>query len=423
MDMPQTLLINHHLYTAEQMSPSVQGGRSWLQEHFASAYGVESFELKLADFLAEWFNDSPLVNVMTSGSTGVPKRMQVSKEKMLNSARMTVEFLKLQAKDTAYLCMPLQYIAGKMMVVRALQAGLDLIVREPCGRPLQPLLEDNESAPVFAAMIPMQVYNTLQASKEASNAEKMSACKKDTLDVTVHGETPSSKDAADPNQIEKSSSLAQQEERMLKDIKQLIIGGGAIDDNLGQSLLGFPHAVWSTYGMTETLSHIALRRLSGAEASLWYTPFTHVGLSLSQDQTLVIDAPLVADEQLVTNDIVAFNELKQFRILGRKDNTINTGGIKVQIEEVENCLRPHLHVPFMITACSDAKFGQIVVMLLETDQESVVKEAYQALEQLPPFWRAKLIFSVPKLPLTGSGKPDRASAMRLAESHRQAKEQ
>lgn len=392
MDMPQTLLINHHLYTAEQMSPSVQGERSWLQEHFTSVYGAESFELKLADFLAEWFNGSPLVNVMTSGSTGSPKRMQVSKEKMLNSARMTVEFLKLKSRDTAYLCMPLQYIAGKMMVVRALQAGLDLIVREPCGRPLLPLLEDNESAPVFAAMIPMQVYNTLQASK----------------------------DAIDSNKGENAASLAQQEERMLKDIKQLIIGGGAIDDNLGQSLLSFPHAVWSTYGMTETLSHIALRRLSGAAASLWYTPFAHVDLSLSQDQTLVIDAPLVADEQLITNDIVAFNELKQFRILGRKDNTINTGGVKVQIEEVENCLRPHLAVPFMITSCSDAKFGQIVVMLLETEQESVVKEAYQALEHLPPFWRAKLIFSVPALPLTGTGKPDRASAKRLAEAYRKA---
>lgn len=392
MDMPQTLLINHHLYTAEQMRPSRQGEQSWLQEHFASVYGTESFELKLADFLSEWFNDSPLVNVMTSGSTGVPKRMQVSKEKMLNSARMTVEFLKLKSRDTAYLCMPLQYIAGKMMVVRALQAGLDLIVREPCGRPLLPLLEDNESAPVFAAMIPMQVYNTLQASK----------------------------DAIDPNKGENAASLAQQEERMLKDIKQLIIGGGAVDDNLGQILLSFPHAVWSTYGMTETLSHIALRRLSGAESSLWYTPFAHVDLSLSQDQTLVIDAPLVANEQLITNDIVAFNELKQFRILGRKDNTINTGGVKVQIEEVENCLRPHLPVPFMITSCSDAKFGQIVVMLLETEQESVVKEAYQALEHLPPFWRAKLIFSVPALPLTGTGKPDRASAKRLAEAYRKA---
>ena len=182
--------------------------------------------------------------------------------------------------------------------VCALVAGLDLLPVTPSGHPLKDLTK----APVFAAMIPMQVYNSLQVPEERA---------------------------------------------ILQQIRHLIIGGGPIDSQLNAALKDFPHAVWSTYGMTETLSHIALRRLNGPEASDWYTPFESIQIRLSKENTLVIYAPEICGKELVTNDIAEINGQNQFRILGRKDNTINTGGVKVQIEQVEAALKEHLVRSFL----------------------------------------------------------------------------
>ena len=168
--------------------------------------------------------------------------------------------------------------------------------------------------------------------------------------------------------------------------------------------------------MTETLSHIALRRLNGPEASEWYTPFSNVSLTLSADQTLIIDAPLVSPIRLVTNDIVEFNPQGQFRILGRKDNTINTGGVKVQIEQVEARLKPLLPFAFQITATPDSKFGERIVLLIQSENPVTEENLHEAFRQLPPYWRPKQIICLPQLPLTGSGKPDRATARKIASS-------
>ena len=201
--------------------------------------------MSLQEFLEEWRDESPYVSVQTSGSTGAPKQMLVEKRRMLASARRTCDFLGLQPGDTALLCMSLDYIAGKMMVVRALERHLKLICVEPSGHPMK-----QKDGYTFAAMVPMQVYNSLQVAEERER---------------------------------------------LREIKHLIIGGGAVDEALAQELKDFPNGVWSTYGMTETLSHIALRRLNGDEASEWYTPFPSVEVSLSEDGCLVIDAPEVCE--------------------------------------------------------------------------------------------------------------------------------
>lgn len=360
----QSITIDGVRYTCTDATPS-DGMPSRLQNHFRKEYGADSFHVQIADFLAEWFDDSDTLRVHTSGSTGTPKQLRVEKQRMMNSAMLTLSFLHLREKDTAMLCMPLQYIAGKMVVVRALVGGLNLIPVAPCGHPMQSFSQ----APVFSAMIPMQVFNSLQVPEEA---EKLSR------------------------------------------IRHLIIGGGAVDEELGKQLRSFPHAVWSTYGMTETLSHIALRRLNGPEASEWYTPFSNVSLTLSADQTLIIDAPLVSPIRLVTNDIVEFNPQGQFRILGRKDNTINTGGVKVQIEQVEARLKPLLPFTFQITAAPDSKFGERIVLLIQSENPVTEENLHEAFRQLPPYWRPKQIICLPQLPLTGSGKPDRATARKIA---------
>jgi len=252
--------------------------------------------MSIDEFLAEWHNDSATLLVHTSGSTGKPKPMWVEKRRMEASARMTCDFLGLHEGDTALLCMSLDYIAGKMMVVRSLVRGLRLVSVEPSGEPLGTV-----TGPIdFAAMVPLQVWNTLR--------------------------------------------VAEQRERLMR-VGQLIIGGGAVDADMERQLRSFPGAVWSSYGMTETLSHVALRRLSGPEATEWYTPMAGVSLSVTAEGCLVIDAPALHDGPLVTNDRAELLGDGRFKILGRRDNVICSGGLKIQAEEVERLLRPHLRVP------------------------------------------------------------------------------
>ena len=321
--------------------------------------------MTLEEFLAEWHDESPYVRVQTSGSTGAPKPMLVEKRRMLASARITCDFLGLKPGDTALLCMSLDYIAGKMMVVRSIERGLKLITIAPSGHPLA----SSNPSPLtphllFAAMVPMQVYNTLQVPEEKER---------------------------------------------LKQIRHLIIGGGAIDEAMEAELRHFPNAVWSTYGMTETLSHIALRRINGPEASEWYTPFPSVTISQNADGCLVIDAPEVCSEPLITNDIVEV-DAGRFRILGRKDNVICSGGIKIQIEEVERQLKPHLSAPYLITKRPDEKFGEVAVLLTE----GAIEDARQVCERvLPKYHQPKDYLHVAQIPLTETGKPARKEAESL----------
>ena len=323
--------------------------------------------MTLEEFLAQWNDTSDVIEVHTSGSTGKPKRLLVEKRRMVNSARITCDFLGLKEGDSALLCMPLDYIAGKMVVVRSLVSHLHLISVMPSSHPLKDVTQPID----FAAMVPLQVYSSLQEPAER--------------------------------------------ERLMS-IRHLIIGGGAIDDSLESQLQQFPNAVWSTYGMTETLSHIALRRISGENSSLWYSPLEGVDVSLSSDSCLEIFAPKVNPEKLHTNDIAELRTLpdgsKEFRILGRKDNVIDSGGIKIQAEEVERLLRPHLSCGFMITKVSDARLGEAVTILIESD------DAYLALSickhVLPKHWVPRHVLPISHIPLTETGKPARAEAEALA---------
>lgn len=336
--------------------------------------------MTLQEFLSEWNNDNPLLRVHTSGSTGKPKPIWVEKQRMLNSACITCDFLGLQKHDTALLCMPLDYIAGKMVVVRTLERGMQLLSVKPSGHPLSSeslqQLENPERPITFAAMVPLQVYNSLQIPEER--------------------------------------------ERLMQ-IKHLIIGGGAIDEKLSEGLKNFPNAVWSTYGMTETLSHIALRRLNGPQATEWYTPFEGIEVCLNHEKCLTINAPAVCNQILVTNDIAELRTFKtdenktfvRFRIIGRKDNVIDSGGVKIQIEEVEKTLMPHLSGNFAITSITDEKFGEAVVLLTTLTDITIVDTICKKI--LPKFWQPRHIFHTDNIPQTETGKPARANIKQLAE--------
>ena len=326
--------------------------------------------MTLEEFLSQWNDASPCMEVKTSGSTGVPKRIYIEKVRMRASARMTCDFLGLNQGDTALLCMPLDYIAGKMMVVRALERGMRLLSVEPSSHPLCSINMEsigNPSCIDFVAMVPLQVWNTLQVPEERER---------------------------------------------LCHIKHLIIGGGAIPRELKQELRPLPINVWSSYGMTETLSHIALRRINED----YYSPLPGISLSQDQDDCLIINAPSLCAQTLYTNDIVRFHGKDHFQIIGRRDNTICSGGIKIQIEQVEAWLHSIGMDNIMITYREDKALGQALVYLT-TDEinTDMLRKSIPTTTPNSKFWLPRHIVKVPSLPLTPTGKPDRATAKQLAE--------
>jgi o-succinylbenzoate---CoA ligase len=315
--------------------------------------------LELFRFLMDWFNDSEEMTVHTSGSTGEAKPIRVRKSQMMESACATCDILGLKPRQTALLCLSLSFIAGKMMVVRALVADLDMYFVLPNGYPMQ-YADKNYN---FAAMVPMQIFNSLQ--------------------------------------------LAEEKER-LRRIGTLLIGGGPISKKLENILQDFTNPIFVTYGMAETLSHVALRRINGPEASEYYKPLPNVKISLNEEGCLIIDAPMVNEYLLITNDRAEILPDGRFRILGRQDNVINTGGIKVQAEALEAFLSDFIDVPFAITSQSDEKFGEIVVLVVEGSiNEPLLTQTLHAENLAAPEF-PKRIVSIESLPRTDSGKINRA---------------
>ena len=316
--------------------------------------------MTLEEFLDEWHNDNDCIVVKTSGSTGTPKLLRVEKRRMEASARMTLRFLGLHPGQTALLCMPLDYIAAKMMVVRALVGNLRLVAVEPSGHPLADAGVGD--TPIdFAAMVPLQVYDTL---------------------------------------------LVPEEKERLRKVGQLIIGGGAVSHSLARELACLPNPAWSTYGMTETLSHVAMRRLNGPQPDSWYTPLEGVDIGQDNDGCLTIDAPLICPHLLHTNDMVRLHDDGQrFMVLGRKDNVVCCGGVKIQAEEVEERLQPYIDAPFFVGKEKDDKFGEILVLVVEKRDKKLLEDIIGNV--LPKYWRPRKIYSVEKLPLTETGKPKR----------------
>lgn len=311
-------------------------------------------------FIQEWFDDKASITLQTSGSTGSPKSIEVAKEYMRNSARMTLDFLDLKRGDVALLCLSANYIAGKMMIVRALEGGLDLILKEAAGNPLK----EDASKLDFAAMVPMQVERVLEEDG--------------------------------PERIRR--------------IKHLIIGGAAVSETLNSKLQELPNTIWATYGMTETVSHVAMKRLSGTTASS-FEAMPLVSFSMDDRGCLEIDAPHLSAGRIVTNDVVELIDEKHFTFLGRFDNIINSGGIKLVPEQIEQKISELFSERFIVSSLPDEKLGHKLVIYVETTHPenyiwTALKASMAAL--LPPFERPKELICVPSFPETKSGKVKRS---------------
>ncbi|MGN1282121.1 MAG: AMP-binding protein [Succinivibrio sp.] len=322
----------------------------------------QDLEDELLNFQKLWLNNDPYLEVSTSGSTGTPKIIKVPKEGMINSAVMTCSYLNLPRGSTALLCMPLKFIGAKMVAVRAMVASLELVAVTPSSHPLQ----DLQFSPYFAAMTPAQVINCFDNEHDR---------------------------------------------KILAGIRKLIIGGGAVNSTLLDLISSLKNEIYSTYGMTETLSHIALRRLSPCAQSEYHL-FDGVSISLSDRDTLVISAPSLGVNNLETNDIVKISSDRSFTVLGRADNTINSGGIKIQAETVESMLAKRFDFDFAITCIPDEILGQKVVMLCTKDDPDRIMA--ECKEILPRYWAPKHVFHTDAIPRTQSGKIARAELKKLA---------
>jgi len=324
-----------------------------------------SIEKSTGHFLLEWLNDSPAITSQTSGSTGAPKKILLNKEQVKNSALMTGTFFNLQSGQTALLCLSPDFIAGKMMIVRALVHQMKLLLTEPSSTPLSELHHPVD----LAAMVPAQVFQTL----------------------------------CEPNG-----------QQQLERIKNLIIGGGAIPQKLEMDIRQLSNCIYATYGMTETISHIALRKVNGHDHSPYFTPLPDISIGQDERGCLVADAPRIAPEKLITNDLIEITSENSFKLLGRIDNIIVSGGIKIRPEELEQQLEPYIPMTFFIGSRADEKFGERIVLLVEGElTQSSRQEIEKALESLPGVKRPKEVIAINQFQRTATGKLKRQETLRL----------
>ena len=311
---------------------------------------------ELTAFLQEWFNDQSYVIGHTSGSTGQPKEMQLSKEDMRASARLTNEYFGICEKSVLLLCLSVSYIAGKMMVVRALEAGADLIIADVSSRPLRNI--ENQEIDLVA-MVPMQVEETLKHPKEQAT---------------------------------------------LAEIKHLLIGGASVSPHLEQGLKELSTVSYATYGMTETVSHIALRRLN---CDPCYSALGKVCFSTDERDCLVVEAPHLKEKIFVTNDMVELVNQYSFKWLGRYDQVINSGGLKFFPELIERKIAINISRRYFISSQVDERLGERIVLVIEGNPL-----APRALEQLQKnlktlltdYEQPKAILFLPHFHETSSGK-------------------
>ncbi|MEO8253930.1 MAG: AMP-binding protein [Flavobacterium sp.] len=313
----------------------------------------ETHEKALGDFLLDWFDEKNYIDLQTSGTTGIPKIIRKNKQALVNSALATGDFFELKPGDTALCCLPVEFIAGKMMLVRSFILGLAIDFVQPNSNPLAKINKKYD----FVAMVPLQVENSL-------------------------------------NDLYK--------------VDKLIIGGAKIDSELEKKLLGIKTQVYETYGMTETITHIAAKKV-GEQA---FTILPNVSISQNENNCLIIAAPQVSEERLFTNDLVALTNDTQFVLLGRIDNVVNSGGIKLIPEQIESKLSHSINARFFVGGIPDALLGEKLVLVIEGKNQDLDEAIFTVLDK---FEKPKLVFFVPVFQMTESGKIKRKAILKALE--------
>ena len=342
------LLLNHTFHPIDTLTA--------LCNKKVKAEGVPQWERKVYQFILEWLSEKAYIVQRSSGTTGQPKAFHLPKRSMICSAQNTCNYFDLRTGQSALLCLPVDYIAGKMMVVRAFVGKLNLLLMQPSNTPVLSGLEEVD----FCAMVPLQVSNLLNR--------------------------------AEP----------------LHKIKKLIIGGAEIRPELEVTLRDLPVEVYATYGMAETCSQVAIRKLSGPQYGRYYNAMPGIKCSTDSRNCLVIESGYL-DNRVVTNDVVELIDSHSFRWVGRYDNLINSGGIKVVPEEIEAVISKKTGMDCAIIGLPDSKLGQKVVLVLEKkDGKTGLNELKEMVkEEIPGHSQPKEIIFVEHIPRNHSFKVDR----------------
>lgn len=315
---------------------------------------LADWQKELFQFLNEWFSDSDVVMAQTSGSTGEPKPIEMPKSLMRKSAERTIRYFGLKEGDRLLLSLSCRYIAGKMMVVRAIVGQMNLVTIDPAGN--FDLLANERFD--FGAVVPNQVFKML--------------------------EQPSGKEK-------------------LENINNLLIGGSAISTEMESLVATFRNRVVLTYGMTETASHIAIRELSGTRRSDIYRCLQGITVDSNAGGCLQIHHPEFR-EPLQTNDLADVLSPETFRILGRADSVIVSGGLKFVPEALEKKLEAVVLQRFVISSVPDRKLGEKLVLVIEGTAFDTHLLQTQIKSLFSPYERPKAIVFMEKFPETPSGK-------------------
>ncbi|RED23614.1 O-succinylbenzoic acid--CoA ligase [Flavobacterium cutihirudinis] len=302
----------------------------------------DAYERAIGEFFLDWFDKKDYIEMTTSGTTGLPKLVRLEKQAMIQSALATGDFFGLKPGDRALLCLPTQFIAGKMMLVRSLILGLDIDVISPSTEPFA----YNSKQYDFAAMVPLQVQNSIDK---------------------------------------------------LSNVKKLIIGGAKIDSALEAKLIPLNLEIYETYGMTETITHIAAKKVGERAFSI----LPNVRIETDDRGCLVIFVSSISEEPIVTNDLVELVNEKQFVFLGRIDNVINSGGVKLIPEQIEAKLTGRIENRFFVTGIPDTVLGEKLILVIEGEKYDFSADFFDVLGK---FEKPKEIVFVPKFKENENGK-------------------
>ena len=320
------------------------------------------FEKKTGQFLIDWLNKEDYIIAETSGSTGNPKRIKLQKSAMVNSAIATGHFFNLKSGDKALNCLSSDYIAGKMMLVRAIVLGLEI----DCAIPHSIMMFETDKSYDFCAMVPIQVAGSI---------------------------------------------------KKIENIKTIIVGGSKIVPFLLEWIKNCTTKFYETYGMTETVTHVALKPLQSLtqKGEEFFKALPTINFSQDKRNCLIIDAPNLIGAPLVTNDVIELKSNKEFKWLGRFDNVINSGGIKLFPEQIEQRLLTIIKKRIIVCSEPDDKFGEKVILIIETP--NIIPKNFlakiEASKLLYKYEIPKKIYSIDQFVLTSNGKVQRQKTIDL----------
>ncbi|MEE4377046.1 MAG: AMP-binding protein [Candidatus Competibacteraceae bacterium] len=361
-------------------------GRSYSQQQLIDlsaqpVYGnLTPYEQHTLQFCHQWLSGQECFKIKTSGSTGHPKIITLRREHMVASARLTAQALDLQQGDRALVGLSTEYIAGMMMLVRGFELGLPLTVIPPQRNPLG--LFSDETRFDFTALAPIQFLEMFTATPGKA--------------------------------------------AILENMRAVIVGGAPLSEALLEQINTLSVPVYHTYGMTETVSHVALKRLNGPSASDYFVPLSGVQLTVDEQSCLTVNAPMTGYKSLSTHDRVDLQSDGSFLWLGRIDNVINTGGIKVQAEKVEQALARLLRIyrggiykdrRFFVGPQTHSQFGQQVAAVIEGEpispnEQAVIQDELLLDSALGNYEIPRSFHFLPQLLETPTGKIDRLANLR-----------